>query len=91
MGAATSTFTSPSGCPPDAVRALHRRILFGALAAGCTAVIGLDASLFAPSEYPLAHKLFDGDWVIGRNSAMMLASIGAAFFGYLGLNVKDDA
>lgn len=71
------------------MRSLHKRVLFGAFAAVCAGYSALDATLFRPSEYPLAHKLFDGDWIIWRNATLTIASLGAAFFGYLALNVKN--
>lgn len=73
------------------MHAIHKRVLFGAIAAALASYVALDASLFRPSEYPLAHKLFDGDWAIYRNMSFALASMGTALFGYIALNVKDDA
>lgn len=68
---------------------MSRHVVFGALAALCTTIVGLDASLFRPSEYPLAHKLFDGDWQIFRNLWLMVFTGLAALFGYLALNIKN--
>lgn len=72
------------------MRAVHRRILYGAIAAACAAYAALDATVYKPSDYPLAHKLFDGDWEIWRNLVMTLSSAAAAFFGYIALNAKDE-
>lgn len=71
------------------MRSIHKRVLFGALAAMCAAYVALDATLFRPSEYPLARKLFDGDWMIYRNMSFAFASMAAAAFGYLAANVKN--
>lgn len=65
----------------------HKQVLFGALAAAGAAVVALDASLFRPSEYPLAHKLFDGDWELWRNLFLGSATVLTAAFAYLTANV----
>lgn len=67
--------------------ARDKRIVFGAIAAASAAYAGLDATLFRPSNYPLAHKLFDGDWEIARNLTFSLSTIATAVFGYLTVNV----
>lgn len=68
----------------------RKRVLYGAVAAAAAAFVALDATLFRPAEYPLAHKLFNGDWIIFRNLIFTFGSIAAAFFGYLALNVKNN-
>lgn len=64
------------------------RVWFGLLAAlGACGVAG-DAFL-AKSEYPLMHKLFNGDWNIARNFLYFICSTMAASFGFLALNYKE--
>jgi len=70
---------------------MSRRIVFGAIAAACAAMVALDAAIGAPMKYPLWHKLFDGEWDVFRNVAYGFCSVAAAFFGYLALNVKNGA
>lgn len=64
-----------------------KRIVFGTIAAASAAYLGLDATLFRPSNYPLAHKLFGDDWEIWRNLTASFATMATAAFGYLTANV----
>ncbi|MFY9838202.1 MAG: hypothetical protein WAK55_17380 [Xanthobacteraceae bacterium] len=66
-----------------------RHVLYGAVAAAAASAIALDATLGKPSNWPVFHKMFDGDWQVARNLSYALLSIVAAFFGYLALNLKN--
>lgn len=68
---------------------LHRRVLFGALAALCAAYVALDASMGKPSNYPFFHKFFGDDWDVARNTSYLIGTLGAAFFGFLAVNIKN--
>jgi hypothetical protein len=52
-------------------------------------MVALDASLGKPSNYPMWHKFFGDDWDVAHNMSYAILSVGAAFFGYLALNVKN--
>ena len=68
-----------------------RHVLYGAIAAAAASAIALDATLGKPNNWPAFHKLFDGDWLIARNTGYVILSMMAAFFGYLALNLKNGA
>lgn len=67
---------------------MNQRVVFGALAALGAAAVAADARIGSPN-YPVFHKLFDGDWEIAHNVSLVIFSLMAAVFGYLSLNVKD--
>jgi hypothetical protein len=66
-----------------------RHVVYGAIAASAAAAVALDATLGKPNNWPVFHKLFDGDWLVARNTLYFLMSIGAALFGFLALNLKN--
>jgi len=68
---------------------VSKRTLFGAIAAVFAALVGLDAAVGIPTKYVMFHEMFDDKWQLARNLSYTLASVGAAFFGYLALNVKN--
>lgn len=66
-----------------------RHVVYGGIAAAASAAIALDATLGKSSDWPVFHKLFDGDWMVARNLTYAAASLVAAFFGYLTLNIRN--
>ena len=68
---------------------MSKRTLFGAIAALFAAMLALDAGMGIPTKYALFRELFDDKWQVARNISYGLASLGAAFFGYLALNIKN--
>lgn len=66
-----------------------RHVIYGAIAATAAAGVTLDATLGKPTNYPVWHKWFDGDWLIARNITFLILSLVAAFFGYLTVTLKN--
>lgn len=66
-----------------------RHVIFGAIAATAAAAVALDSTLGKSTDWPVFHKWFDGDWIVARNMTYVVLSLGAAFFGYLTLNIKN--
>lgn len=64
------------------------RVWFGLIAAVSACGIGLDAWL-SGHDYPLYHRLFNGEWQLARNAIYVAFSMLAAAFGYLALNYKE--
>lgn len=58
------------------------------LAALGAAGVAADAIL-SKTEWPLLHKLFNGEWDVARNGLYIICSLMAATFGYLAVNYKD--
>lgn len=68
---------------------MKKRIWYGALAALGATAVALDEKVGSPN-YPVLHKLFDGDWQVAHNLSYAIFSLMAAVFGYLAVTVKDD-
>ena len=66
-----------------------KRVLYGAIAATCAAVIALDAAMGIPTQYAVFREVFDDKWQVARNVSYTIFSLGAAFFGYLAVNAKN--
>lgn len=68
---------------------MNRKLLYGFLAAVCATLVALDATVGMPHNYPIFHKVADGEYLILRNFTLSLFTLGAAGFGFLAANVKN--
>ena len=67
---------------------MSKRVWFGLLAALGAGGIGADAWGTA-HNWPLMHKILDGDWAVGQGILYVTSSMMAAVFGYLALNYQE--
>lgn len=72
------------------MKALNRRVVYGAAAAFCATAVAVDSQIGETAGFPGWKLFFGPHWLIAHNMSLGLFTIGAATFGYLAINVKDD-